>query len=138
VLFWSLFPYISRPIPVSPAEQTASPDAANKVRQLANWQKTIKNVRQVVPVLDQITGITKEQREALRRYYSALGAQEGTVLPAFLLPQQAQQTRSDGTPFEWQLARELGYVVSQPAGSQGDPHLDPDAITNVRRFFEQS
>jgi hypothetical protein len=136
-------PHIARPTKTSGEQRSAhktstedrSPEAAAAAKQLLAWEKTIADAELTARVVDQITGITEAQREALRRYFSVLGSQDRTLLPPFLSIEQAEKTKSDGTPFEQQLARELGYVVEKPVESQEVPPLAPDAVKQARRFL---
>ncbi len=125
-------PHVARP---NPAAETTSPESAGAGKQLLAWKKTVTDAQQTARVLDQVTGITEAQREALRRYFLTLGAQDQTSVPEFLSEEQAAQTKTAGTPFEQQLARELGYVADQAIDSQEGPPLVPDAVKQARRFL---
>lgn len=125
-------PQIARPRRAEVAE-AASP-------QLIAWQKTITDAQLTLRVLDQLTGVTEAQREAMRKYFSTLALQDTNTVPDFLSVDHAELTKTAGSPFEQQLARELGYVSeqpvdSQPVDSQDAPPLVPDAVKQARRFL---
>ncbi len=110
--------------------------AATEQTQIKAWKTAVANARRFRDVVDSITRLDSAKKAAVKRYYQTLAEQNETVLPDSMRLENKENTRENGTPFEQQLAIDLGYGIPSPTEDHPQRMIaSSEGITAARKLL---
>ncbi len=121
------------------SEVVATPaNVQTDAKGLQAWKQAVRDARKNTAFVDSIEGITEREKTAIQNYYDTLAQQDPATLPVFMKGDQAEHRKVHGTPYEQQLAIDLGLGIRDPKDKERKKFVTlPPAITAVRGFLAQ-